>query len=520
MSSRIRPSEARHGSHESGDVDLQSLSRVEYARAVDRKWRTLIIVCVAIFMLLLDITIVTVALPPIESELRASFTELQWVIDAYALSLASLVLNAGSLADLLGRKRVFVAGVGLFTLGSAACGAATTPLFLILARGGQGIGGAMMFATSLAIIAQEFHGRERGTAFGIYGATVGAAVAVGPLVGGVLTTWAGWRWIFFVNLPIGAACLIGAIVELHESRDEAHGGFDFPGLLTFAGAAFAGVLALLRGNDWGWSSPREVGLLAASLVLLLGFVTIQLRAERPTFELRLFRVPTFTGAQIVAFTISAAMFSQFLYLTLYLQNVLGYSPIGAGLRFLPLSLLSFVVAPIAGKLTTRVPMRVLLGSGLGLTGAALLLMHGITTGSGWTTLLAGFIVGGVGIGLVNAPLASAAVGVVPYERAGMASGINNTFRQVGIATGIAALGAIFQDQVRSKLAGGPAAPLATAASSGRFPSDPQIAHLVRAAFISGLNSILLVAAIASFVGAVLAVVLVRQLDFVAVRAPG
>jgi EmrB/QacA subfamily drug resistance transporter len=473
---------------------------------VDRKWRTLLIVCVAIFMLLLDITIVNVALPSIEKELHTSFTDLQWVIDAYALTLATLVLNAGSLADLLGRKRVFATGVGLFTLGSAACGAATTPLFLILARGGQGIGGAMMFATSLAIISQEFHGRERGTAFGIWGATVGAAVAIGPLVGGVLTTWAGWRWIFYVNLPIGAACLAGAVLVLHESRDPAHGGFDLPGLVTFSGSAFTGVLALLRGNDWGWSSGRVLGLFAASVLLLLAFAAIQLRATQPTFDLRLFRVPAFAGAQIAAFALSAGLFSQFLYLTLYLQNVLGYSPIGAGLRFLPLSLLTFVVAPIAGRLSVRVPVRFLIGGGLALSGVALLLMHGITPSSHWTTLLAGFVLGGIGIGLVNPPLASTAVGVVPPERSGMASGINNTFRQVGIATGIAALGAIFQDKIGSEVPHG----LARAVASGRVQTAT-----ARIAFIDGLNEILLVAAIVVFVGAVLAVLLVRPRDFLA-----
>jgi EmrB/QacA subfamily drug resistance transporter len=485
-----------------------------------RKWRALILVCVAIFMLLLDITIVNVALPAIERELHASFTDLEWVIDAYSLMLATLVLNAGSLADLLGRKRIFITGVGLFTIGSAACGSATTPLFLILARGGQGIGGAMMFATSLAIISQEFHGRERGTAFGIYGATIGAAVAIGPLVGGVLTTWAGWRWIFFVNLPIGIACVIGSVYALRESKDPNAGSFDVPGLLTFSGSAFAGVLALLRGNDWGWGSGREVGLLAASGVLLVAFCVIQLRSARPTFDLRLFRVPAFTGAQIVAFAISAGMFAQFLYLTLYLQNVLGESPIAAGVRLLPLSLVSFVVAPIAGRLSERIPVRFLLSSGLGLTGLALLLMYGIKLDSGWTTLLAGFIVGGIGIGLVNAPLASTAVGVVPRAQAGMASGINNTFRQVGISTGIAALGAIFQDKIRSELAGNPPA-LVKAASSGQYAGNgnTHVTRIIHAAFIDGLNEILLVAGIGVLIAAVLALLLVRQKDFVGLGAP-
>src|SRR5215831_10341311 len=214
---------------------------------MERKWRVLIVVCVAVFMLLLDITVVNVALPNIANELNSSFTELQWVVDAYALTLAATMLNAGSLGDLLGRKRVFLVSIALFTGASALCGAATSPLWLILARGAQGIGGAGMFAVSLAIISQEFHGRERGTAFGIWGATVGAAVAIGPLVGGALTTYLGWRWIFFVNVPIGIACVAGAARVLHESRDEEAGGFDLPGFVTFTGGLFALVLGLLRG---------------------------------------------------------------------------------------------------------------------------------------------------------------------------------------------------------------------------------------------------------------------------------
>ncbi|HVM56594.1 MAG TPA: MFS transporter [Gaiellaceae bacterium] len=484
---------------------------------MDRKWRALIVVCVAIFMLLLDITVVNVALPDIQKELHTSFTDLQWVVDAYALMLATVVLVAGSLGDLLGRKRVFISGVVVFTAASALCGAAQSPLMLNLSRGFQGIGGGIMFAVSLAILSQEFHGKERGTAFGIWGATVGLAVAIGPLVGGALTTWAGWRWIFFVNVPIGIACVAGAIRELHESRDEEHGGYDIPGFVTLSAGLFLFVLALLRGNDWHWGSGRIVGLFVAAAVLIVAFVLVEWRRPNPMFDITLFRVPTFTGAQITAFAISASMFSQFLYLTLYIQNVLGYSPIQAGLRFLPLSLLAFVVSPLSGRLSVRIPVRFLLGGGMAVVGLALLLMHGITPSSGWTTLLPGFIVGGIGIGLVNPPLASTAVSVVPPQKAGMASGINNTFRQVGIATGIAVLGAILEGQIRSDLAGTVAAPFAKAAASGQIAAGravPGATELMKSAYISGLNDILLVAAIGAFAGAALAFALVRQRDFV------
>jgi EmrB/QacA subfamily drug resistance transporter len=498
---------------------------------VERKWRVLIVVCVAVFMLLLDITVVNVALPDIQKELHTSFTDLQWVIDAYALTLATTMLTAGSLGDLLGRKRVFLIAIALFTVASALCGAAQSPLWLILARAFQGIGGAGMFAVSLAIISQEFHGRERGTAFGIWGATVGLAVAIGPLVGGALTTYVGWRWIFFVNIPIGIACVAGGIRELHESRNEEHGGFDLPGLLTLTGGLFSFVLALLRGNDWGWSSGRVVGLFVAAALLLGAFAAIELRQERPMFDFSLFRVPTFTGAQTTAFAISSGMFAQFLFLPLYLENVLGYSAVATGVRFLPLSLVSFVCAPIAGRLSARVPVRLLLSGGLALCGVALLLMWGIELGSSWTTLLAGFLVAGVGIGFVNAPLASTAVSVVEPRRAGMASGINNTFRQVGIATGIAALGAIFQSQIASYLTGSGVPqrlvhPFSQAIASGggslpgRVSVTPQTLAVAHSAFISGLNRILLVAAFILFAGAVLALALVRQRDFVAYEHGG
>jgi EmrB/QacA subfamily drug resistance transporter len=498
----------------------------------ERQRFTLIIVCTATFMLLLDITVVNVALPSIQRSLHGSFTDLQWVVDAYSLMLATLLLTAGSLADLLGRRRVFVVGLGLFSAASFLCGLATTPLFLNLARGLQGVGGAIMFATSLALLAQEFEGKERGFAFGIWGATIGGAVAIGPLVGGALTSAFGWEWIFFVNVPIGVAAMFASMRYIHESRDPDAGRIDWAGLVTFSGSLFCLVFALIRGNDEGWGSTLIVALLVVSAVLMACFLIAETVQERPMFDLALFRKPAFVGASLAAFALSASMFSMFLYLTLYIQGVLGYSPFQAGLRFLPLSVVSFFAAPIAGRLAARVPLRTLLGGGLFLVGVALLLMSGLSTGSSWTHLLPGFLIAGAGVGMANPSLATIAVGVVPPARSGMASGINNTFRQTGIATGIAGLGAIFQHQVQSRLvdalAGTPAAgrgdALAHAVSSGQASqavasappaSRAVIAHAARTAFVGGLNDILIVAGVVALVGAVLAGALVRQSDFVA-----
>jgi EmrB/QacA subfamily drug resistance transporter len=495
----------------------------------DRKWWPLAIVVLAIFMLLVDITIVNVALPDIARSLDASFTDLQWVIDAYALALATFVLNAGATADLLGRRKVFLGGLVIFTGASITCGLATTPLFLIAARSVQGVGGAIMFATSLALLAESYSGRDRGVAFGVWGATAGAAVAIGPLVGGILTSGLGWEWIFWVNGPIGLLAFAGALRRLPESRDPEAARPDWPGLVTFAGGISMVVYALLRGEDQGWTTGLVIGLFAGGAILLGLFVLVQAREERPMVDLALFRRPAFVGAQTTAFLLSASWFGLFLYLTLYLQNVLGYSALGAGLRLLPVSAASFVVAPIAGRLSASVPVRILMGVGLGLIGVALLLMEGLSARSHWTALLAGFVVGGIGVGLTNPPLASTAVSVVPRERSGMASGINNTFRQVGIATGVAALGAIFQTQVRDHLAsalqGTPGSAhlsqLARAASSGAvaqaLPHVPpgarrQIVQASNAAFVSGLDRIFWIAAALAFAGAVLAAVLVRSSD--------
>jgi EmrB/QacA subfamily drug resistance transporter len=496
------------------------------------KWWTLIAVCVATFMLLLDIAIVTVALPDIQQELHASFSDLQWVIDAYALSLATFVLTAGALADLYGRKLLFVAGLVVFTGGSLLCALATSPIFLILARGLQGVGGAVMFATSLALLSQEFHGRERGMAFGLWGATIGGAFAIGPLVGGALTTGLGWRWIFYVNLPIGIAAIVMSVLRLRESKDPQHARLDLAGLVTFCGGMFLLIFALVRGNDEGWSSGLIVACLAGAVGLLAAFLVVELIQEKPMVDLTLFAKPAFSGAQIAAFTISAGIFSLLLYLTLYLQNILGYSPLQAGLRILPISLLSFTAALISGRLSGHVPVRLLLGGGLGLAALGTLLLHGLDTSSDWTALLPGFLVMGFGIGLVNPALATTAVGVVTHERAGMASGINNTARQAGVATGVAALGAVFLHHVQTSVAtaasahgldGAKATRLATAVSSGRaqlalshVPASTRAAleHAGRAAFVGGLNEIFVVGAALAFVGAALSFVLVRPSDFV------
>ncbi|HEX3509700.1 MAG TPA: MFS transporter [Solirubrobacteraceae bacterium] len=500
---------------------------------MERKWWTLISVSVAIFMLLLDITVVNVALPDIQRSLHSSFSDLQWVVNAYSLTLAAFLLTAGAVADKVGRRRVFTIGLIVFTLSSAACGLSGSPLGLNLARAVQGIGGAMMFATSLALIADAFHGRERGVAFGVFGGVIGAAVAVGPVVGGVITSGIGWEWIFFVNVPIGIGAVALTLSQVKESRDPGARGVDWAGLVTFSGALFLLVFALVQGNEKGWGSTQIVSFLVGSVVLMLAFLVLELRQSRPMLDLSLFRRPAFAGASIVAFAISSSMFAMFLYLTLYIQDVLDYSPLQAGLRFLPITLLSFFVAPISGRLSVRVPVRLLLSLGLLLVSGGLFAMTAVNASSGWTVLVPGFLLAGAGIGLINPPLASTAVGVVHHSRSGMASGINNTFRQVGIATGIAGLGAIFQhDIVRDTtsalarsgshivLPKGSSAALVSGGFShiaAGLPAGARsaLAHAYRVGFTGSFTTILEIASAVALVGSVLALALVRSRDFVA-----
>jgi EmrB/QacA subfamily drug resistance transporter len=497
---------------------------------MERKWWTLIAVSVATFMLLLDITVVNVALPSIREDLGASFTDLQWVVDAYALTLAALVLTAGSLADRLGRRRVFAAGLGIFSVASLLCALAPDPTFLNVARAVQGIGGAVMFAVSLALIAQEFPaGRERGTAMGIYGATIGVAVAIGPLVGGALTDGLGWESIFYLNVPIGLGAIAITQLKLRETRDPNATRIDWPGVATFSGALFLLVLALVRGNDEGWGSTLIVTLFAGSAVLIAAFLAIERRVAEPMLPLGLFRLPSFTGVQLAAFAVSGSLFALFLYMTLYLQNYLGYSPFQAGLRYLPITIASFIAAPIAGALLSRVQARLLMSVGLAVAGIGLLLMSGVGAQDEWTTLLGGFLVAGLGVGLLNPVIADVAVSVVPKERSGMAAGINDTFRQVGVAVGIAVWGAIFvgrgADKVAELTAGTSTAvgdrprELVEAASSGNLdqalagvppPAHGAAAHAANEGFLAGFNDVLTLGALLAFAGAVLALWLVRE----------
>jgi EmrB/QacA subfamily drug resistance transporter len=402
-------------------------------------------------MLLLDITVVNVALPNIQRDLNASLTGLQWVVDAYALTLAALILTAGALADRYGRRLLFMIGVVVFTLSSLVCGLAWNIAVLDIARAVQGIGGAALFATALALIGAEYHGPDIGGAIAVWGATIGVAVASGPLVGGILTDAFNWRWVFFVNVPVGAFALFVAVARMRESRDPQAMRTDVWGLLTFSASLFLIVFGVLRGNAEGWSSPLILSSLIGGAVLLAAFIAVEHRQTRPMLDLDLFSHPAFVGVSVATFCIGAGMFALFPYLSIYLQDVLGYSPLGAGLRFLPLTVFVFVVPLLTRKLAPQASLRWLLAGGLVLVAVALVLMHGLSPSSHWTALLPGLIVAGIGIGLANPAIAAAALRAVDPSRTGMASGINNACRLTGVAVGVAALGAVLEDRITSSL---------------------------------------------------------------------
>jgi len=504
---------------------------------MNQKWWALVAVCTGVFMLLLDITIVNVALPSIERDFHASLSDLEWVISAYALTLAAFLLTAGSLADRFGRRLLYGIGIVWFTVFSILCGVATGPLFLNLCRAAQGVGGAIMFSTSLAILADAFRGRDRAVAFSVFGAVTGVGVAIGPVIGGALTSGLSWRWIFFVNVPIGVLTLFATALRVRESKNPSARHVDLPGFVSFSVALAALVYGLILSVSDGWSSPRVQSALVVAGVLLVAFVAIELRSREPMLDMSLLRVPTFNGGLIAAFAISGGLFAILTYVTIYFQDILGLSAIGTGVRFLPLTGGLFLTAGAAGRLTNRVPRKWMIAPGFVAIGTGILLMRGLTPGSSWTHLLPGMIVAGVGAGFVNVPLISTAVGVVPPQRAGMASGINSTLRQAGIAAGVATLGTIFASQVRSGIAMhlGHSALAAKSGAIAKALTGGTLGHAIalappaargavlaatRAGFVGGLNTIFLVAAVASFVAAVASFLLVRERDFVEVALDG
>jgi EmrB/QacA subfamily drug resistance transporter len=504
---------------------------------MEKKWWTLVVVCAATFMLLLDVTIVIVALPEIQHGLHATFTDVQWVIDAYALTLAALLLTSGSLADRYGRKRLFTIGLSIFTLGSLLCGLAQSPLMLILSRSAQGIGGAILFSTSLALLAQNFHGKERGVAFGVWGAITGISTGLGPILGGAITSGINWRGIFLVNIPIGIAALVVTRMKVDESEISHSSRPDWAGFVVLTAGLSSLVYGLIRAGEIGWGDTGTHICLVLAVILLAAFVVVERRVTNPMFDLTLFKTPTFTGGLIAAFCMNGSLYAMFVYLVLYLQNDLGYSALGTGLRFLILTGFSLVAATAAGRLSSHMPVRWLIGPGLALVGIGLLVMSGLHGTTTWTHLIPGFIVAGIGSGLVNPPLASTAVGVVAPQRSGMASGVNTTFRQIGIAVGIAVYGSIFTTSLKHNLThnlagtsglAGRGSEISNALQQGRisgvFTSAPAasrvpLASAIHSSFASTLNDLLIVSGALALVGAVCAVLLIRSRDFVASHAP-
>ncbi|HKQ01167.1 MAG TPA: MFS transporter [Actinomycetes bacterium] len=450
-----------------------------------QRW-TLLVVCLATGVLLLNVSAPSVTLPEVGRDLGADLSVLQWVVSGYSLALAATLLTAGTLADLVGRRRMFLGGLAGFAAASLLCALAPSALVLIAGRAVQGLAGAVLLSSSLALLAQDFTGTSRAGALGIWGATVAAAFAVGPLEGGLLTETFGWRAMFVLDAAVALACLPVATRRLRESRDPEADGVDWWGTVTLSTGLFLGVFALTRGDVAGWGSGIIVASAAGAALLLAAFVVVELREREPMLDLGLFAIPTFTGASMVVMVMAATTFGPFLYLTLFLLDGAGTSPTAVGLQLLPLSGAALVVSVLGGRFADVLPVRATLPAGQLLSAAGLLALRGLAASSPWTVMLPGLLVLGVGIGLANPAVTYAALGVVPATHSGMAAGVNNTFRQVGIAIGIAVLGTLLP---------------------ARIDGDP-------AAFASALDQILLVSAGVAVTGAALAVTLVRQRDFV------
>ncbi|MCW2526176.1 MAG: drug resistance transporter, EmrB/QacA subfamily [Pseudonocardiales bacterium] len=486
-----------------------------------RKWLPLTAVCLGTFMLLIDVTIVNVALPAMAGDLKTSFSSLQWVVDAYALVLAALVLGIGSVADQIGHRKVFVAGLIVFGVSSFVCGISPNSDVLIAARSVQGLGGAAMFATTFPLINSSYSGRDRGTAYGLWGAVAGASAAVGPILGGILTEAISWRWIFFVNVPVSVG-VVALCVVLKEFQVPVRSRIDLLGILAFTVAAAAATYGMIRASDDGWSSPGTWGLLLASALVLGLFLVIESKVSHPLIDLELLRNRTFVGVLIAGLILNFAAFAYLTYTSIWLQSVLDLSPIQAGLTGLPLSLAAFIVAALTGRLLHNAHPGRVIGSGMLLIGlggfAELAFVRGDAS---WVNLVPGLVLVGLGVGLVTPLLGPTALGTVPPQKAGMAGGAVNTVRQLGFAFGIAVLGTVFASRAASSiadrgvpnsakvahtLAGGQAGSVIKAAPAA---AQAGIEHTLRVASVTGLQGTFLIAAITGVLAGVLSAWLIR-----------
>ncbi|MEF9881041.1 MFS transporter [Streptomyces sp. P9-A4] len=486
-----------------------------------RKWWPLAAICLGTFMLLLDVTIVTVALPAMATDLGTTLSELEWVVDAYALALATLLLGVGSRADRIGRRRVYLVGLIVFTAASVACAVAPNAGVLIGARVVQGIGAAGMFGTTIALLGMHYGGRDRGVAFALWGATNSVAAAAGPVVGGLLTQYLDWRWIFFVNLPVCLAAVAMTLLSVREAKGQGRQQADVLGAVSFTVASGALTFGLVRAHSDGWTTPITLGLFGTAAVALALFVMVETRVEHPVLDLSLFRRPSFTGIMTGALFLQGAAFAYLLYESLWMQSVLGYEPVEAGLYILPMCASAFLASVLAGRFGPW-PPRATIGGGLALVAMGSGMQATLDAGSSGSSLVAGLVVAGLGVGLVTPSLSAAALATVPPERGGMVGGAVNTFRQLGFALGIAVFGVIFQSRIEGVLKADGRIPdphgAAVVLSGGHARSfiagrpeyeRAEMTRLVREAFTSGLNAVLVVAAALGAAASLIIVATVR-----------
>ncbi len=450
----------------------------------NRKWWTLGAVSFGLFMIMLDNTIVNVALPSIERSLGLTQSELEWVVAGYALTFGALMLTGGKLADLFGRRFIFVVGLVVFTAASLGCGLAGTAGLLIGARVVQGVGAALMNPSTLSIITVTFPPRQRGAAIGIWAGVSALALAIGPLVGGLITEHVNWNWIFFINVPVGVLAVVAAFLFIDESRDTSREQRpDLPGLITSALALFSLSYGLIEANNYGWTSTRILLAFGIAAVAFVVFILLELRQRLPMLDLSLFKSRGFAGANAVMLFLALAMFGVFFYVSLYVQQILGYSPVQAGAAFLPWTILIMFVAPVAGKLSDRIGARPIVTSGLVLVAGALLWFSHLGVSESFWALLPGMLLGGLGMAGAMAPTTAAAMRSVAPDKAGVGSAVLNSARQVGGSLGIALMGAIVISGTKSSLEAG----------------DPR-----NIAFTNGFHHALEVAAALVLVGAAIA----------------